>query len=227
MTFFSVRTLPEKEISNFIDFAHSFKATIKFTREVSSEKDVFLDTEVFKGPRFADNKTLNVRTHYKPTEQKRFSVRTSLQVTLSVLRNSRSQPLEQQQKVKKGSIKEETLRLPRTNSVKETFEIRNSFTQARLPERTRRKYFSRSKILVTNRGSTKQNKNILECFAFHHDFNPATPNLKKVLSKHWHLAIVTGSNRLGQIFSEPPIVAYRKGKSLKDLLVRAKIPSHI
>ena len=43
--------------------------------------------------------------------------------------------------------------------------------------------------------------------------------------KHWHL--ITESKRLGQIYSEPPIVAYRKGKSLKDLPVRAEIPSHI
>ena len=42
---------------------------------------------------------------------------------------------------------------------------------------------------------------------------------------HWHL--ITESNRLGQIYSEALIVAYRKDKSLKDLLVRAKIPSHI
>ena len=43
--------------------------------------------------------------------------------------------------------------------------------------------------------------------------------------KHWHL--ITESNRLGQIYSEPPIATYRKDKSLKDPLVRAKIPSHI
>ena len=42
---------------------------------------------------------------------------------------------------------------------------------------------------------------------------------------HWHL--ITESNRLGLIYSEAVIVAYRKDKSLKDLLVRAKIPSHI
>jgi len=38
---------------------------------------------------------------------------------------------------------------------------------------------------------------------------------------------ITESNRLGQIYSELEIVAYRKDKSLKDLLVTAKIPSHI
>ena len=39
--------------------------------------------------------------------------------------------------------------------------------------------------------------------------------------------VITESNRLGQICSEPAIAPYRKDKSLKDLLVRAKIPSQI
>ena len=39
---FSVWTLPEKEISYFVDFANSFHATIKFTHEMSSEKKRFL-----------------------------------------------------------------------------------------------------------------------------------------------------------------------------------------
>ena len=75
---------------------------------MSSEKIVFLDTEVFKGPRFADNKTLDVQTHYKPTE------------TFQYTHFSSSHPLS----VKKGFIKGEALRLLRTNSVKEIFELR-------------------------------------------------------------------------------------------------------
>ena len=63
---FSVWTLPEKEISNFVDFANSFHATIKFTHEMSSEKLVFLDTEV-------SNRTFHVQTHYKPTETFQFT----------------------------------------------------------------------------------------------------------------------------------------------------------
>ena len=89
------------EISTFVDFASSFHATIKFTHEMSSEKNVFLDTEVFKGPHFADNKTVDVQTHYKPTE------------TFQYTHFSSSHPLS----VKKGFIKGEALRLLRTNSV--------------------------------------------------------------------------------------------------------------
>ena len=211
---FSVWIVPEKEISNFVDFANSFHATIKFTHEMSPEKIVFLDTEVFKGPRFAYNKTLDVQTHYKPTE------------TFQYTHFSSGHPLS----VKKGFIKGETLRLLRTNSVKEIFELRKLEFLTRLLERGYPRELAENilaKVQFSSRNEALQNKtktsrNVLP---FITSFNPATPNLKKVLMKHWHL--ITESNRLGQIYSEPPIVAYRKDKSLKDLLVRAKIPSHI
>ena len=66
---FSVWTLPETDINNFIDFAaNSFHVTIKFSLEPSSKKIVFLDTKDFKGPRFIQSKILDVQTHFKPTE---------------------------------------------------------------------------------------------------------------------------------------------------------------
>ena len=76
-------------------------------------------------------------------------------------------------------------------------------------------------------GITTQNYNIQQCFAFSHYFQPSysTPNLKEIFMKHWHL--ITENNKLTQTFPKPPIVAYQKDKSLKDILVRAKISSHI
>ena len=88
-------TLPERDINDFVDFANLFHATIKFTHELSSEKIVFLDTEVFKGPRFTDSKTLDVQTHFKPTE------------TFQYMHFSSCHPFS----VKKGFIKGEALRL--------------------------------------------------------------------------------------------------------------------
>ena len=37
--------------------------------------------------------------------------------------------------------------------------------------------------------------------------------------------VVVGNNTLAQIYPNAPIIAHRKEKSLKDSLVRAKIPS--
>ena len=86
---------------------------------MSSEKIVFLDTEVFKGPRFITDKILDVQTHFKPTETfqyKHFSSCHSLTV-------------------KKGVANGEALRLLRTNSVKVSFELKKLQFLTRLLER--------------------------------------------------------------------------------------------
>ena len=166
---FSAWTLPEKEISRTSsDFTNLFHATIKFTHEMLSGKIVFPDTEVFKGPRFADSKTLDVQTHYKPTE------------TFQYTHFSSSHPLS----VKKGFIKGETLRLLRTNSVKEIFELRKLEFLTRLlergyPRKLAENILAEVKLLSRNealQNKTKTSRNVLP---FITTFNPATPNLKK------------------------------------------------
>ena len=71
-----------EEVSIFVNFASSFHPTIKFTCEMSSERAVFLDTEVFKGPRLH---LLEFSIH-KPTLSplKLFSIHTSHPATLSI-----------------------------------------------------------------------------------------------------------------------------------------------
>jgi len=51
-------------------------------------------------------------------------------------------------------------------------------------------------------------------------FHPAVPNLKQILTSKWHL--MERQPLLKEIF-EPPIIPYRRGRSLKDELVRAKL----
>ena len=48
-------------------FANSFGPTIKFTCEMSSERAVFLDTEVFNRPRLSTLRILDSQIHFKPT----------------------------------------------------------------------------------------------------------------------------------------------------------------
>ena len=71
------------------------------------------------------------------------------------------------------------------------------------------------------RNKTTKAKEILP---FVTTYNPATPNLKKIIMKHWH--IIQQQPRLAHIFKQPPIVSYGKEKSLKDVFIaRAKLPS--
>ena len=52
-------------------------------------------------------------------------------------------------------------------------------------------------------------------------YHPALPNLKDTLVGRWHL--IENQAQLREIFKEPLIISYRKGKSLKDILVKAKL----
>jgi len=194
---FSVWTISEQEINDFVSFANNFHPTIKFTREMSSERIVFLDTEVFKGPRFAISKTLDVQTYFKPTETFQYTHFSSCH-HLSV---------------KKGFIKGETLRPLRTNSVKENFESMKRDFQSRLLDPgyplefiksifTGIDFSSRKAVLQT---TPKTSKNLLP---FVTTYNPATPNLEKILMKHWHL--ITDNPKVATIFRNTPIVAYKK-----------------
>ena len=59
-----------------------------------------------------------------------------------------------------------------------------------------------------------------EILPFATTYNPANPNLKKILMKHWQL--IQGQPNLSRIFKQLTIVSYKKERSLKDILVRAK-----
>ena len=117
---------------------------------MSSDRTVFLDTEVYKGPRLTTLKTLDLKTHFKPTE------------TFQYTDFSSCRPFN----TKKGFIKREALRLLRTNSVKENFETSKRDFQQGLCERgyhltlvhkilSEVQFTDRKKAL---RNKTKQNK---------------------------------------------------------------------
>ena len=129
--------------------------------------------------------------------------------------------------VKKGFTKGETLRLLRTNSIKEKFESSKRDFKFRLLERgypqklvnniqAEVDFSSRNDAL---KYKPKTSKDILP---FVTTYNPGVPKLKESLMKNWSL--ISNNPNLARIFPNAPIVAYKKDKSLKDLLVRAKIP---
>ena len=53
-------------------------------------------------------------------------------------------------------------------------------------------------------------------------YHPALPSVNNIVFKAWNTMIK--DPYLKRIFLKPPMVAYRRPKSLKDILVRAKVP---
>ena len=199
----------KEEIEHFIEQANSYHPTIKFTAEVSQLKTTFLDTTVYKGERFEKEPILDVRTHYKPTE------------TLQYTNYNSCHPAG----VKKGFVKEEALRLLRTNSSKVMFEenIKNFRTRLtsrgypnNLVEKSSPKLNSQKERTLFHK-KQKAHKKILP---FVTQFHPSLPCLKNILTEKWHL--IQNQPLLREIYKEPPLISCRKGKSLKDMLVLSK-----
>ena len=61
---------------------------------------------------------------------------------------------------------------------------------------------------------TKTHKKILP---FVTEYRPSVPNLKKIIMHKWYL--IENQPLLREIFKDPPIISYRRGKSLQDILV--------
>ena len=207
---FSLWTTNRDRIEHFIEQANNHHPTIKFTAEISDKETTFLDTYIYKGERFERDAILDVRTHFKPTE------------TFQYTHFASCHP----QGVKKGFIKGEALRLLRTNSSKIIFEEKITNFKAHLLQRGYPEDLINTTLSEVNfkdrklalQQKPKTNQRILP---FVTQYQPSVPNLKQILMKNWHL--IEQQPLLSEIYKKPPLVSYKRGRSLKDILVRAKL----
>ena len=148
-----------------------------------------------------------MRTHFKPTE------------TFSYTHFSSCHP----PGVRKGFIKGEALRLLRTNSSETKFEENITLFKQRLrnsgyPDNLIDNSLSAKECRLALQNKQKTRKNILP---FVTEYRPSVPNLKFILMSKWHL--IENQPLLKGIYKDSPLRSYRKGRSLKDVLVRAKL----
>ena len=128
---------------------------------------------------------------------------------------------------KKGFVKGEALGLLRTNSSVKTFEenlttFKKHLLERGCPQNLINNTLSQMKFQERTQALLQQNKTKkLKILPFITQYHPAVPNLKEILTRKW--CLTQQQPLLNQIFKKPPIISYRKGCSLKDILVRAKI----
>ena len=173
---------------------------------------MFLDTVVYKGTRFKEKSILDVKTHFKKTETFQYTHFTSCHPP----------------SVKKGFVKGEALRILRTNSSKTTFEENISNFKKRLIDRgypqtmietllSDIKFKERESALLKHNFQQRGKRNIA--------FRDTVPALSVCFKRSFNEKMESYTNQplLCQIFKKPPIISYKKGKSLQYMLVRAKI----
>ena len=161
----------------------------------------------YKGERFEKESILDVRTHYKPTE------------TFQYTNYNSCHPAG----VKKGFVKGEALRFLRTNSSKDMFEKNIKNFRTRLisrgyPNSLVDKILNEVNFADRKNALTQKQKAQKKILPFVTQFQPSLPCLKNILMDKWHL--IQNQPLLREICKEPPLISYRKGKSLKDMLVK-------
>ena len=170
-----------------------------------------LDTIVFKGERFNKPAILDIRTHFKPTETSQYTNFSSCHPP----------------GVRKGFIKGEALRLLRTNpSAKSFVENINQFKAC-----LRARDYPDSLVeRITSKTNSAQGSRLFNndrecgvtfCLSLQHSTWLCLISIENILMSIWHL--IQNQPSLRGIYKEPPIVSYKKGKSLGDILVRAKL----
>ena len=208
----SVWDTSRNEIEEFLLQANNFHPTIKFYHGWNiRNRDYILGHERYKGVRFNKDSILDVWTHFKPTETFQYTNLYSCHPP----------------GVTKGFIKGEAIKASKNNSSEITFEenMRNFSTCLKnrdYPATTVEKHLSEVIFADRKKALEQRNKNASKkILPFVTQYHPALPNLKNILMGKWHL--IQNQPYLRNIFKEPPLISYRKGKSLKDTQVRAKL----
>ena len=206
---FFIWTREEESLHTFINHLNSFHSTIKFTSDFSHQQANFLDVTVMKG-----TNRITTTLYTKPTD------------THQYLHSSSCHP----RHCKTSIPYSQALRLRRICSDDSDFS-----SQARLLKNhlVTRGHSSRTVQLAINRVRSLSRSDVLKQKTEHRHatnrvplvttFHPSLPPLRTILHSNHH--ILHTSDRLLQAVPDTPIVAFRRPRNLKDLIVRAEVPS--
>ena len=202
----------ETELHEFFRIANSIHPLLKFTYNISSTEVVFLDTIMYKGPRFHTSGILDFRSYTKPTNTFQYLHRSSLHNPA----------------VFAGFIKGETLRHIRNNNNDDTLInelskfrlnlLKRGYKQTEVDKNIRLALSNkRSEVLKTSRYNKNHQIPLVFITKYHH-------SIRKIgfyLRKNWHK--LKRDQICAKLFNNTPIVAYSRHKNISDRIVNSKI----
>ena len=197
----------EEELKKFLDALNCYHPTIKFTAEYSREKINFLDVNVIR-----KGNQLVTDLYIKPTDTHQYLHATSCHVYHS----------------KKSIPYSQALRLNRICSETAFFDKRCNELEVWLKDRgysdklVRKQILQARKVTRTEALNNNNNRKSIDKPVLNITYYPVFAKLKDVL-KSIHI-LLTPDKEHQKVFKEIPLIGFRRGKSLKDMLVRAKVP---
>ena len=202
--------MSEADLSRFITFINAFNPAIRFTSHISTSCVNFLDITIT-----ISLSTITTSVYYKPTDTHSFLLYTS------------SHP----QACRDSLPFSQLLRLRRLCSEDDDFldrahEMLDFFRQRLYPENVLTSAMHRVQLIARQEAlshilRTPKSDSVKLILTFH----PHSSLVKKVLFHH--LPILQSDPETRSVFQHYPLVAYRRDRSLTDLLVHSRLKPNI
>ncbi|XP_033120365.1 uncharacterized protein LOC117119643, partial [Anneissia japonica] len=192
------------ELTNFISYVNDYHPAIKFTHEISATKVAFLDIELS-----ISGNSISTSIHYKPTDAHTY------------LTYNSSHP----SACKQGIPYSQLLRLRRICSDDDDFsnqavEMMSFFNHRGYPSSVTnhalRRITGTSQTDALEPTATSSTDRV-PLMTFH----PTTTKVARVIKKNYHILQTDPST--SEIFQLPPLCAYRRDASIRDLLVHSSL----
>ena len=187
----------------FLRELNNYHTTIKFTAEWSAKEVIFLDTRVY-----IKNGKVETDLHVKPTSKHQY------------LHTKSCHP----KHCKTAIPYSQALRIKRICSERENLSLRTEQLKYHLSRRGYSEQLLDSEInrainTSTDSSSSRSNRRNSNRVPLVVTYHPNLPRLEKTIRRYHH--ILQDSDRLRQAFPSLPIIAFRRPRNLRDLLVRA------
>lgn len=197
------------DLKIFIHQLNTLHPTIKFDAKYSKTSIEFLDTQIYKS---TDGK-LQTTLYTKPTDRQ------------SYLHNKSYHP----SSCKRSIAYSQALRIRRICSEDSEFKIHTDKLLEKLMERgydkntvqeqiAKAQQTPRNSLLATKEQQSKTN-NILAV-----TYNKNLPNLRQAIDKNWNILSINST--IAPLFTEKPIIAFRRNSNLQQLLCKHKLQNN-
>ena len=203
---FMTWTHGEDTLGEFIIYLNGIHPTIKFTHELSNTHINFLDTTV----KVNSHRELYTTLYEKPTDTHLYLHYTSSHHAPSKTKGPYGQ----------------FLRLRTICTYDKDFQDNAEklvayYTQRGYPEKALRKHYSRAAKYNQAELLEVIPRNPIDTPVMVTNYNPCNPNIKNIIHKNFN--IITNSSDCGQLFTNKPIVGFRRLPNLKDMLTKASL----
>lgn len=202
-------TETEEQLDKFMQHANSAHPSIKFTHEISRTKITFLDTTTI-----IKDGIMSTDIYSKPTDKHQYLSPSSCHPSHCY----KSIPYSQAIRVKRICSTDE-------KASQRLGELRCHLKKRGYNNKSIQKGFEKAKSVPRKELLEYKVKKTNNRIPFVVTYHPALQNVSSTIREHWKE--FEKHPELNKLFPEPPVMAFRRPKSLRDILVRADITKQL